>query len=358
MAPKLARPHVRAAPAPDPPPEAAAPGERMIKLNTNENPFPPSPKVVQAIREIEPETLRRYPDSTASSFRAAAARANSVADEMILPGNGADDLLAIATRTFVAGGGTLASPEPTYPLYGALARLSDAKFIGVEWDKKWALPAEALLGSKPDAIFIANPNWPSGTVVSAEKLAELAATFSGPLVIDETYADFADENCLQLVRDLANVVIVRSMSQSYSLAGLRVGYIIAQPDAIEEMNKVRDAYNCDAIATTAAIAALDDRDYAARTWEHVRNERARLTSELSDLGYSVAPSQANFILATCPSSVRGRDVYTGLKQQGILVRHFDRAGLADKICITIGTSQENNALVGGIKSLSAAEKAA
>jgi histidinol-phosphate aminotransferase len=356
MAPRFVRPHVRAldGPAREPPPVA---GERLIKLNSNENPFPPSPKVLQAIQNIEPELLRRYPDPSARAFREAAAPVLGVGPEMILAGNGADDLLAIAARTFIASGGTLASPLPTYALFPVLAQLSDAKFVPVEWEKNWSLPADALLASKPDAIFLANPNTPSATFVQPSRLAELAGAFSGLLLIDETYVDFADANCLDLVREFPNVVVVRSMSVGYSLAGLRFGFAVGQVEVIEEMNKARDPFNCDAVAIAGAAAAIEDQEYASRTWQQVRAERQRLAVELEQLGWSVLPSQANFILATCPDG-RGRDAYLGLKEQGILVRHSDKPPLADKIRISIGTSQENNALLGGIKALATAEKAA
>ncbi len=356
MAPKFVRPHVRQL---DGPQRESIPavGERVIKLNSNENPFPPSPRVMQAIQNLEPESLRRYPDPSARVFRESAAKVLGVGPEMILPGNGADELLSLAARTFVAGGGTLAAPQPTYSLFPTLAMLSDAKFHSVEWDKNWSLPIETLVEAKPDAIFVANPNTPSGTFVQPSKLAELATAFAGPLLIDETYADFADANCLDLVREFANVLIVRSMSVGYSLAGLRFGFAIAHEDVIHEMTKVKDPYNCDAVAIAASVAAIEDQEYAARTWQHVRFERQRLAIELEQFGWSVVPSQANFILSTCPAG-RGRDVYAGLRQQGILVRHFDKTPLSDKIRITIGTSQENNALLGGIKALSAAEKAA
>jgi histidinol-phosphate aminotransferase len=356
MAPKFVRPHVRqfdAAPREDPAPA----GQRLIKLNANENPFPPSPRVMQAIQNVEPEMLRRYPDSTARIFREAAAKALGVTADMILAGNGADDLLAIAVRTFVAGGGTLAFPQPTYSSYAALAQLSDAKAHPIDWDKNWSLPTDALVSAKADAIFVANPNTPSGTFVQPSKLAELAAAYAGPVVIDETYVDFADGNCLDLVRELSNVIIIRSMSVGYCLAGLRFGFALATADVIAEMTKVTDAYPCDAVATCAAAAAIEDQEYAARSWQQVRAERQRVSAELDSLGFSVTPSQANFILATCPGG-RGRDVQLGLLEQGILVRCFEKPPLNDKIRITIGTSQENNALLGGIKALATAEKAA
>jgi histidinol-phosphate aminotransferase len=339
------------------PGEQPGAGERVVKLNTNENPFPPSPKVMQAIREMEPENLRRYPNPTADKFRESAAKVLGVEKEMIIAGNGSDDILTIATRTFIPPDGKLAFPDPTYSLYPILARLEEAKSIGVAWEKDWSLPVDALADTKADAIYLANPNAPSGTFVPPERVAELAKKFSGLLLVDEAYVDFADGNCLELVKDFANVVISRTFSKAYSLAGLRFGYAVAQPQVIAEMMKVKDSYNCDAISIVAATAAIEDQEYAANTCQYVRSERARVSDELTALGWSVIPSSANFIFAVAPRG-RAREAYLGLKQQGILVRFFDKPGLNDKLRITIGTSQENNALLGGIKALSLAEKAA
>jgi histidinol-phosphate aminotransferase len=339
------------------PGEQPAPGQRVVKLNTNENPFPPSPKVMQAIREIEPEMLRRYPNPTADKFRQTAGKLLDVDVEMIIAGNGSDDILTIATRTCVPPGGTLAFPDPTYSLYPVLAKLEDAKSVAVAWDKNWELPIDALVDTKADATYVANPNAPSGTFVAPAELSKLADEFNGLVLIDEAYVDFADENCLPLIKEHANVVIARTLSKAYCLAGLRFGYAIAQPQLIHEMMKAKDSYNCDAVSVAAATAAIEDRDYAAMTWRHVRGERQRVTEELEHMGWHVLPSQANFILVTVPGG-RGREAYLGLKEQGILVRFFDKPGLSDKLRITIGTSQENNALLGGIKALSIAEKAA
>jgi histidinol-phosphate aminotransferase len=339
------------------PGEQPAPGERIIKLNTNENPFPPSPRVMQAIREMEPELLRRYPNPVADTFCAAAAKVLGVSADMILAGNGSDDILTIATRTFVPAGGKLAYPDPTYSLYPVLARLQDADVVSVKWEKDWSLPAGGLLESKANAIYLANPNAPSGTFIPPTRVAELAREFDGLVLVDEAYVDFADDNCLSLVRQHPNIVISRTFSKAYSLAGLRFGFAVAQPAVIEQMMKVKDSYNCDAIAIIAAAAAIEDQEYARRTWEHVRGERQRLSSELTQMGWTVLPSSANFIFAAAPDG-RGHEAYLGLKRQGILVRHFDKPGLSDKIRITIGTSQENNALLGGIKALTATEKAA
>ena len=356
MAPTFVRPAIRAMEGYTPGEQPGA-GERVVKLNTNENPFPPSPKVMQAIREVEAESLRRYPNPTADSFRAAAAQALDVAPDMIIAGNGSDDVLAVAVLTFTGPGDTLAYPDPTYSLYPVLADLDEVKTVTVPWDEDWSLPIDALLATKARAIFLANPNAPSGTFVSPQKIDELAQKFAGIVLIDEAYVDFAEDDCLPLVRKHENIVVTRTLSKAYSLAGLRFGFAIAQPSVIREMNKARDSYPCDAISVAAATAAIGDQEYAKKTWEHVRSERQRISSELTQMGWVVLPSQANFILASTPNG-RGREAYLGLKQQGILVRYFDKPGLSDKIRITVGTSQENNALLGGIKALTAAEKAA
>jgi len=339
------------------PGEQPAIGQRIVKLNTNENPFPPSPRVMAAIGQIEPEMLRRYPNPTADTFRAAASRLLGVAMDMILAGNGSDDILTIATRTFLGHGDLLAFPTPTYSLYPVLSQLQEARHVAVPWGEGWTLPAEALLALRPRAIYLANPNAPTGTFVPPAQIRELARRFDGLLLIDEAYVDFADENCLNLAIQFENVLVVRTLSKAYSLAGLRFGYAVAQPAIIREMMKAKDSYNCDAISVLAATAAIEDQEYARQTWQHVRSERQRLTAELTALGWTVLPSQANFLLATCPDG-DGRGAYLRLKQQGILVRYFDAPELTDKLRITIGTSQENNALLGGIKSLGRCEKAA
>jgi len=229
--------------------------------------------------------------------------------------------------------------------------------VAVDWCTEWSLPTDDLVATRADAIYLANPNAPSGTFVSPSQIASLASQFSGVLLVDEAYVDFAEDNCVSLVREFANVIVSRSLSKAYSLAGVRFGYAIAQPEVIRELMKVKDSYNCDTLSVVAATAALLDQAYAQQNWEQIRSERQRLTSELQQLGWSVLPSQANFLLASVPGG-RGRDAYQKLKQQGILVRHFDKPGLTDKIRITIGRMEENNALLGGIRALTPTEKAA
>ena len=356
MAPTFVRSNVRATHGYSPG-EQPGVGERVVKLNTNENPFPPSPKVMQAIRELEPEMLRRYPQPRADDFRNAAAKALGVTADMILAGNGSDDILTIATRTFVPPGGTLAFPTPTYSLYQVLADLEQAKVATVPWEDNWSLPIDGLLALKANAIYLVNPNAPSGSAVPPDIVGKLAEKFDGLLLVDEAYVDFADTNCLGLLEKHENVVISRTLSKSYSLAGLRFGYAVARPEVIHEMMKVKDSYNCDAIAIAAATAAVQDHDYAKMTWDHVRSERTRLTNELKSIGFDVLPSQANFLLAAVPGG-DGAAMYRRLKHLGILVRHFDKDGLRQYVRITIGTTAENNALLCGVRELLLSEKAA
>ena len=258
-------------------------------------------------------------------------------------------------RHFVPAGGTLAFPEPTYSLI-PFRRACEAGRSAWRGKRTIGLPVEALAATKANAIYLANPNAPTGTFVSPERVAELAEKFDGLLLVDEAYADFAEGNCLELVRRFANVIVTRTMSKSYSLAGLRFGFAVAQPQVIAEMMKVKDSYNCDAISQAAATAAIEDQEYARRTWEHIKAERDRLSESLNQLGWQVLPSQANFVLAVSPDG-DGPGV-SGLAEQGILVRYFDLPGLKDKLRITVGTVQENNALLAGVRAFQAAEKAA
>jgi histidinol-phosphate aminotransferase len=350
MAPTFVRPTVRQM-AGYSPGEQPGVGERIIKLNTNENPFPPSPRVMQALADIEAEQLRRYPSPTADLFRRAAARALGVSMDMIIAGNGSDDTLSVAVRTFCSPGDILACPEPTYSLYPVLAEISEVNYAPIPWEAGYELPIEGLLSLRPRAIFFANPNAPTGTMVRPARVKELLERFDGLVLVDEAYADFADEDCIALVKDHPNLVISRTFSKAYSMAGVRFGFGIAQEQVIAQMMKVKDSYNCDAISICLATAAIEDQEYARETWDRIRSERRRLADELESLGWGVLPSHANFLLATAPDG-DGRSAYLGLKHQGILVRFFDKPGLRDKVRITVGTSQENNALLAGVRALS------
>jgi len=332
--------------------EGYVPGEQptdpnVIKLNTNENPYPPSPRVMETIAGIRPDKLRRYPDPLGQSFRQAAAEVFQVRPEMVICGNGMDDVLNLAVRAFSGPEAGIVYPVPTYTLYAVLAQIQGSPVQEVPFGPDYALPLEELLAADGRLMFLANPNSPSGTFVPKEQVEALARRFRGVLVVDEAYVDFADEDCLDLARRYENVLVCRTLSKGYSLAGLRFGFGVGHPELIAGLMKVKDSYNVDAISIEAATAAIRDADHARRNCERVRAERERLTAELRGLGMVVWPSQANFVLARIQTPP-AREVYESLKQRGILVRYFDCPGLADKLRITVGTQAQNDALLGAL----------
>ena len=329
------------------PGEQPRPAERIIKLNTNENPYPPSPHVAEAIATFAVDSLRRYPAPMADKFREAAAQLYKISPAQVLAGNGSDDILNIIIRAYLDPNDVLAYPDPSYSLYPVLANIHGVRTVPVPWGPHWSLPADALVASGARVVFITNPNAPSGTTVPTATLRTFALRFSGLVLIDEAYVEFADESALPLLADCPNVVLSRTLSKSYSLAGLRFGYAMAAAPVIEELAKVKDSYNCDALSIAAATAALQDQPYARSTWAQVKTERVRMVAELTARGFDVIPSQANFIFAR-PPNADGVNLYAHLKQKGILVRHFNKPGLADRVRISIGTHEENTELLAAL----------
>ena len=321
----------------------------VVKLNTNENPYPPSPAVLEALAQIGPEQIRRYPDPLGSEFRRAAAEVNGVKPEFIMCCNGGDDLLTIAFRAFCDDKRSVAYPVPTYSLYPVLAKLQGCKAIEVPFDGEFNLPAK-LASCGAALTIVCNPNAPSGTLVGIDELASLAEELKGILLIDEAYVDFAGKNCVALVENFDNVIILRSMSKGYSLAGLRFGYAIAQPSLIDGLINVKDSYNVDTIAITAATVAIKDREYFSRNTKKVIDERKRLTEKLRTLGFEIQDSYSNFILA-CSRTHKAVDVYNKLVENNIYVRYFDLPGLDDKLRVTVGTEEQNNKLLDALSKI-------
>ena len=268
----------------------------VVKLNTNENPYPPSPAVLKTLAEINGEQLRRYPDPIGNTFRQAAAELNGVTTEYIMCCNGGDELLSMAFRAFCDENRPVAYPIPTYSLYPVLANMQNCSAIEIPFDSEFNLPAK-LAGIGAALTIVCNPNAPSGTFVNVDELAGLADELKGVLLIDEAYVDFAERNCTELVKQFDNIIILRSLSKGYSLAGLRFGYAITQPNLISGLMKVKDSYNVDSVAIALATAAIKDRKYFRENVEKVKAERQRLTKELRELGFEVPTSYANFVLA-------------------------------------------------------------
>ncbi|MHC4424750.1 MAG: histidinol-phosphate transaminase [Planctomycetota bacterium] len=302
----------------------------VLKLNTNENPYPPSPKVMEVLGQMNVEQFRRYPDPIGDQFRQAAAEINGVRPENIMCCNGGDDLLTIAFRAFCDEGRPVAYPVPTYSLYPVLAELQDCEAIEVLFDSEFNLPVK-LTKTSAALTIVCNPNAPSGSFVNVGELASLADELSGILLIDEAYVDFTDENCASLVKDFDNVIVLRSMSKGYCLAGIRFGYAIASPELIAGLMKVKDSYNVDAIAIAVATAAIKDQKYFREITEKVKKDRDMLVAQLRALKFKVPDSFANFVLAesgNCEASA----IYDKLVQRNIYVRYFDLLGTAQYLC--------------------------
>ncbi len=323
-----------------------APGEqpppgKFIKLNTNENPYPPPPAVVEAIRVAAGGPLNRYPDPMATAFRRAAAEALSLpGPDWILAGNGSDEILTILVRGFVGEGQRLRLPYPSYILYRTLADIQGAKWEQVGFEDDWKLPA--AFGQSADdlrLVLLPNPNSPSGTVVMPSEVASVAESLDCPLVVDEAYADFAEQNCLDLVQQNERILVTRTLSKSYGLAGLRFGFLVAQPHVISELAKIKDSYNCDGLSIAAATAAMGCQEWLADIRAKMNATRERMSQRLAEIGFDVTPSQANFVWCSHPSG-RHQEMYEFLKSNQILVRYMDYPDWGDGLRISVGTDEQ------------------
>jgi histidinol-phosphate aminotransferase len=349
----LLRPAVRAMP-------GYTPGEQisdLVKLNTNEGAFPPSPRVMATLAAIADESLRLYPDPVSARLRAAAAGRFGVPADQILAGNGSDDCLTILYRGFLDPGDKVACPWPTYGLYDTLASLQGAELVRVAFrqnGRRWDLPAD-LARQRAKMIILANPNNPSGTLVPVEELRRLCDAAPGAVVVvDEAYVDFAlgagiDASMLPYLGQHPNVVVLRTMSKSYSLAGARLGLLFAAAPLVAELVKVKDSYNVNAVTQAIGVAALEDRSYHEQCVRQTLDQRARLERELEAMGWTWPESAANFLL--CEIGERAEEVYGALKQEGLLVRWWKAPELRTKLRISVGNPDENDHLVAALKRL-------
>ncbi|HUG90809.1 MAG TPA: histidinol-phosphate transaminase [Planctomycetaceae bacterium] len=342
------------------------PGEQpqetgWIKLNTNENPYPPSPRVIAAIQAAAAGRLNVYPDPLARRFCQAAAKLFGVDADWILPANGSDENLTILMRAFVDPGEVVASPYPSYILYETLADIQGARherlLLASDWS--WDHAAARRVVERSKLVLVPNPNSPSGNQWPAEDVLQLVPP-RGVLVLDEAYGDFCDRlhRCeLLAAPNGRRIVITRSLSKSYSLAGLRFGFAVAHPELIRGMRKVKDSYNCDTLAIAGAVAAIADQAWMQENTARIRATRGWLTRELRALGFDVVDSQANFVWATRPEGGHRR-MYEALKERRILVRYmqFPEAGpdadsLVDGLRISIGTDEETDPLLEALRDI-------
>jgi histidinol-phosphate aminotransferase len=331
------------------------PGEQpkirgLIKLNTNENPYPPSPKVLAAIKAAADGRLRLYPNPTAEGVRAQLAKFHGCAPGHFIVGNGSDELLALATRAFVEPGQSVQFFTPSYSLYPVLADIHGARRNAVPLGPDFTLPPVSELrrqgawDARAPLTFITTPNAPSGRGYSTQELRAFCRAQKGVIILDEAYVDFARENAFSLALEFPHVLVARTFSKAYSLCFLRVGYLAGHASLIEALQKIRDSYNVNGLGQVAAMAALRDLPYYRRNFKRLIATRERLAAQLRALGFAVAPSQTNFIF-TRPPKFSAQEWLGKLRRRRVLVRWFGAPETRDFLRITVGTDAEAKALL-------------
>jgi histidinol-phosphate aminotransferase len=360
----LIRPLVRSLRAYTPGEQPRIPG--LVKLNTNENPYPPSPRVLRAVKEAVDARLRLYPPPAADALRAGLARLHRCDVENIVVGNGSDDLLALATRAFVepaptrrTGRSTVQWFSPSYSLYPVLARAHGAAEGTAPLERDFSLPSLRTLRTTKTWRFdaaltlVTTPNAPSGRGYAVGELDALCGALNGVVILDEAYVDFGPEHAMALAFKRPNTLVLRTFSKAYSLCFQRVGYAVGHPELIGALHKVRDSYNVNGLGQIAALATLSDLPYYRKNFARVIATRERLGRALTALGFDVLPSATNFILVRPPC--RPAMEWLGqLRLRKVLVRWFDQPGIRDYLRITIGTDAEADALLKAVRAIARA----
>lgn len=329
--------------------EAYTPGEQpsdpdVIKLNTNENPYPPSPKVAEALRNFDYRRLRLYPDPVFMAVRRRIAEIHSCPVQQIFIGNGSDEILALCTRAFVENNGSIGYFLPSYSLYPVLTSSRGAALrpVPLGRDFSWQMPPDF----SASLFFLTNPNAPTSIRYDKAVVTAFCKAFAGVVLIDEAYGDFADANCMDLALSAqnTNTLVMRTFSKSFSLAGMRFGYVIGPAELIGALYKIKDSYNMDMLAQVIGLAALNDLPYMQENVRRIRATRTRLTSELRRRGWHVFDSQTNFVFARPPDG-KADKTFEMLKTAKIYVRYFPGPVTGEYLRITVGTEEQVDALL-------------
>ena len=333
------------------------PGEQpkisnLIKLNTNENPYPPSPAVAEALRTLDVERLRRYPDPTADALRDAIAAHWGVQRENVICGNGSDDLLTMIFRAFTSPERPVAVLDPSYSLYPVLAAMQESPVIRIPLARgSFELEvdlAEAARGA--NLAMLTRPNAPTGNAIPRESIEKFCRDFDGVVTIDEAYADFADDDCVEFATKFDNVLVMRTFSKSYSLAGVRLGYAIGAKELIDGLMKLKDSYNLDMMTQTVGLAAFEDQATLQKHVSMIRATRSRLAGELEKLRFRVIPSQTNFLFVSPPDGDAAR-IFSELRKNAVIVRYFPGEVTGNYLRITVGTDEETDRLLELLKGI-------
>ena len=321
----------------------------FIKLNTNENPYSPSPEVTEALGGINPEIWRLYPDPHSDRLRRAIARAYDLQLDNVIVGNGSDELLSIALRSFTGENDRVILASPSYSLFHVLARIQGAEIVQIELNEDFSLP-ESFFSAQGSLKFLASPNSPTGTFYPLEVIDRLLEKTDGVVVVDEAYVDFSEVSALPLVHKYPHLLITRTFSKAFGLAGLRIGYAFADPELIAGMMKVKDSYNLNQVSALAAEAAVSDQEYFRQTIKKIKTEREYLRNQLEGMSFFVYPSGANFLLCR-PRPCSARKIYEQLLARKILIRYFDHPRLRDCLRISVGTHEQMEILVKALREI-------
>ena len=320
---------------------------KFIKLNTNENPYPPSPKAIDAMKEVLNGDLRLYPDPECTELRTAAAECWSVKPEQVFCGNGSDEILAFCFQAFFDPDKEIVFPRITYSFYPVYSDYFGLNRREVPMNPDFSDPVDQLCGNN-GGVVLANPNAPTGIAVGLDVVEKLLqANPDVVVIVDEAYVDFGARSAVELIDRYPNLVVVETLSKSRSLAGLRVGFAIGQENLINALRCVRDSinsYTVDRVAQAGAAAALNDRAYFDETCKKVMATRAWVTAELKELGFTVCPSQTNFLFVRHPEKP-GKEIFSYLRKEGVLVRRWDIPEIVDWLRISIGTDAEMQELL-------------
>jgi histidinol-phosphate aminotransferase len=325
-------------------------GEGWIKLNTNESPLAPSPRVIEAVKAASDESLRLYPSPTAAPARLAIAKHFDLDVSQVTLGNGADELIEMCLRAFAGAGDRVAYQTPTYPLLEPLCRLHDA-IPSPNPSREMFTWSSELMDDPAPLKFLVNPNSPTGTWHGRGSVEHVLLRSRGVVVLDEAYVDFASESQVPLLARHENLLILRTMSKSYALAGMRIGYALGSRDLIADLDAVKDSYNLDRLAIVAAAAAIEDEEHHRKIVDHVVSERRWLELQLHELGFEHSPSEANFVFVKPPSGNAAAAVADALRERRILVRHYDRDPIAGWIRITVGTRNQHERLLEALREI-------
>lgn len=332
---------------------AYTPGEQpkvegLVKLNTNENPYPPSPAVARAVAGYAVDSLRLYPDPVCGALRERIASISGCAAEQVFVGNGSDEVLRLCTRAFTQPGGAVASFDPSYSLYPVLAAAEEVGFRTVPLPDGfgWTEPPADLAAS---LFFLANPNAPTGVFYPVEAIRAFCRRFKGVVLVDEAYVDFSGgRDCRALAQSLPNVLVCRTLSKSFSLAGLRIGYAVGSAELIRALYKLKDSYNVDRLAQAIAQAAMEDLPWMQENARRIVATRERVAGELDKRGFHVVPSAANFLFVAPPPGTAAADLFAALRERKILVRYFPGGRVGNYLRVSIGTDAQMDAFLAAV----------